>query len=123
MSGKWHVTPPPQVGTRDNWPRRRGFDHFFGLISSVRSYFDPPTLTREDEPIEAPPGFYLTEAISDDAVASSARSTGRTIAPSSSTWPTRRRTGRCRRSPRTSPGKKGRTTAAGTRSGSIAIDE
>jgi arylsulfatase len=70
MAGKWHVTPPPPRGPRDNWPRQRGFERFFGLIASVRSYYDPPTLTRDDEPIEAPAGFYLTDAITESAVAS-----------------------------------------------------
>jgi arylsulfatase A-like enzyme len=69
MAGKWHLTPPPPAGPRDNWPRRRGFERYFGIISSVRSYFDPPTLTRNDDPIEAPPDFYLTDAVSDSALA------------------------------------------------------
>ncbi len=69
MAGKWHVTPPPPAGPRHNWPRQRGFERYFGIISSVRSYFDPPTLTRDDEPINAPAGFYLTDAVSDNAVA------------------------------------------------------
>jgi arylsulfatase len=67
MSGKWHVTPLGK-GTA-NWPRQRGFDHFYGLIGSVRSYFDPPTLTDENEPIRAGKDFYLTDALTDHAVA------------------------------------------------------
>src|SRR5205823_947186 len=42
---------------------------FFGLIGSVRSYYDPPTLTRGNEPIRAGKGFYLTDALTDQAVA------------------------------------------------------
>jgi arylsulfatase len=68
MAGKWHVTPP--AAPPANWPRRRGFERFFGLIQSVRSYYDPPTLTRDDEPIRAPAGFYLTDAITESAVSS-----------------------------------------------------
>jgi arylsulfatase len=67
MAGKWHVTP---VGdAKDNWPVQRGFEKFFGLIGSVRSYYDPPTLTRDNTPIQAGKGFYLTDAITDQAVA------------------------------------------------------
>lgn len=68
MAGKWHVTPPKNPP--DNWPTRRGFERFFGIISSVRSYFDPPTLTRGDTPIAAPRDFYLTDAITDSALES-----------------------------------------------------
>ena len=35
MAGKW------QVGERqEHWPRRRGFDRYFGLISGASSYFE-----------------------------------------------------------------------------------
>lgn len=66
LSGKWHVTP--LTAGKDNWPRQRGFERFFGLIGSVRSYYDPPTLTRDNEPIQAGKDFYLTDAITDHAV-------------------------------------------------------
>ena len=66
MVGKWHVC---RLDDRPNWPLQRGFDKFFGLIGSVRSYFDPPTLTRDNTPIEAGKGFYLTDAITDNAIA------------------------------------------------------
>jgi arylsulfatase len=68
MAGKWHVTP--LTASKDNWPRQRGFDDFFGLIGSVRSYYDPPTLTRDNTPIKADKGFYLTDRITDHAVGS-----------------------------------------------------
>jgi arylsulfatase A-like enzyme len=67
MVGKWHVCHLKDG--QANWPLQRGFDRFFGLIGNVRSYFDPPTLTRDNTPIQAGKGFYLTEAISDNAVA------------------------------------------------------
>lgn len=68
MTGKWHVTPISD--SKHNWPLQRGFEKFFGLIGSVRSYYDPPTLTRDNTPIRAEgKDFYLTDAISDQAVA------------------------------------------------------
>jgi arylsulfatase len=69
MSGKWHITPYA-AEDRHSWPKQRGFDHFFGLIGSVRSYYDPPTLVRENEPIRAEgKSFYLTDAITEQALA------------------------------------------------------
>ena len=71
MSGKWHV------GERqEHWPLQRGFDKYFGLISGACSYFEIP----KDPPLRTmaygnkswtPPaeGFYMTDAISDSAVA------------------------------------------------------
>jgi arylsulfatase len=67
MVGKWHVCLLKDG--QANWPLQRGFDRFFGLVGSVRSYFDPPTLTRDNTPVKAEKGFYLTEAITDNAVA------------------------------------------------------
>ena len=69
MSGKWHVTPPDNSATR-NWPRQRGFDRFYGTIHGAGSFYDPYSLTRENEPIE-PEGedFYYTAAIGEEAAA------------------------------------------------------
>ena len=81
--GKWHVTKtvdPEQSQT--NWPRQRGFDHFYGIISGAASYWDPWSLTRENERISAfadpdyvpeldsPAGgpYYFTDAVTDHAV-------------------------------------------------------
>jgi arylsulfatase len=66
MTGKWHVTS--DLKDSHNWPLQRGFEKFFGLISSVRSYYDPPTLTEGDTPIKAGKDFYLTDALTDHAV-------------------------------------------------------
>ncbi len=72
MSGKWHIGDEP-----DQWPRRRGFDRYFGLISGATSYFEllqePGNLrqmTLEDAPWTPPAeGFYATDAYTDYAVA------------------------------------------------------
>ena len=71
MAGKWHVGEQPQ-----HWPRRRGFDRYFGLISGASSYFeiirDQPRIRQmalDDDPWDPPAdGFYMTEAITDYAV-------------------------------------------------------
>ena len=66
MTGKWHVTPVNE--SRHNWPRQRGFDKFFGTIHGAGSFYDPATLTRDNEYI-APEGkdFYYTNAIGENA--------------------------------------------------------
>jgi len=73
MSGKWHVGE-----NRPNWPTDRGFDHYVGLISGGSNYFDITQGKRDDvvrimakdDQVYNPPkdGFYMTDAISDNAV-------------------------------------------------------
>jgi arylsulfatase A-like enzyme len=75
MSGKWHVTN--HVGqwvdndrtSKHNWPRQRGFDKFYGTIYSGWDFFNPITLTRDNEPVE-PEGdrYHYTDATTDNAV-------------------------------------------------------
>ncbi|MBL68387.1 MAG: arylsulfatase [Verrucomicrobiales bacterium] len=75
MSGKWHVTPKIQPGgPKDNWPRQRGFDRFYGTIHGAGSFFDPNSLTRENTQVSPltdkgyqPKTYYYTDAISDHA--------------------------------------------------------
>lgn len=71
MSGKWHV------GEREeHWPLKRGFEHYFGLISGASSYYE--ILPQEkgkrrvvqdstDYPIPAT-GYYMTDAFTDHAI-------------------------------------------------------
>ncbi len=67
MAGKWHVTPWPGPG--HNHPRRRGFDRFYGILASIRSYYNPPSLMRDDEPLPPPDGdYHFTDAITHAAV-------------------------------------------------------
>jgi arylsulfatase len=73
MSGKWHV------GEKEpHWPVKRGFEKYFGLISGAANYFDiskakNDTAVRRmaiDDQEYTPPkeGFYMTTAITDNAV-------------------------------------------------------
>lgn len=71
MSGKWHLGENPQ-----HWPKRRGFEHYFGLISGASSYYrirkDQPRVRQMvlEDSLWSPPehGFYMTDAITDYAV-------------------------------------------------------
>ena len=68
MSGKWHVTPNTKPdGDRSNWPRQRGFDHFYGTLPGHGSLWDPAGLFLENEPAEAGADYFYTDAIADDA--------------------------------------------------------
>ena len=61
MSGKWHVTPyVPKDPDKSNWPRQRGFDSFFGMISGAGSYYDPQSLTQDNEYTSPGKDFYAT---------------------------------------------------------------
>ena len=71
MSGKWHVGEKPE-----HWPRKRGFQKYFGLISGASSYYEiirEQSAVRQmvlDDQLWDPPkeGFYMTDAITDQAV-------------------------------------------------------
>lgn len=77
MAGKWHVTKkvtPQSEHDKANWPLQRGFDRFYGTIHGAGSFYDPNSLTRDNELISAyadaeyrPKEFYYTDAIADNA--------------------------------------------------------
>lgn len=50
-------------------PTQRGFDEFYGTLGGGGSYYQPPSLVRNDKVIEEvmPQDFYYTDAISDEA--------------------------------------------------------
>jgi len=71
ITGKWHVTPLKSTITdpsKHNWPLQRGFDRFFGTIHGAGSFYDPNSLTRDNEFIIPSEDFYYTDAISDNAI-------------------------------------------------------
>lgn len=83
ISGKWHVTKsvrPKNEAEKHNWPLQRGFDRFYGTIHGAGSFYDPNSLTRDNEfvsPLADPEygpdqqangQYYYTDAIADHAV-------------------------------------------------------
>lgn len=79
LSGKWHVGGQYQANEPDSWhpgdagfpiPVQRGFDEHYGMVGGAGSYFDPPYMVRDDSIIRPglEPGYYLTDAISTEAV-------------------------------------------------------
>ncbi|HYH56313.1 MAG TPA: sulfatase-like hydrolase/transferase, partial [Anseongella sp.] len=69
MTGKWHLTNERKIDgmVTDNWPKQRGFDHYFGIIPGGANYFTP-VLYSDNKKYPAPENFYLTTAISDTSV-------------------------------------------------------
>ena len=67
MSGKWHVTRFTE-GPKHNWPCQRGFDDYYGILAGAANYYQPRTLTRNNESVQ-PEGddYFLTDAISAEA--------------------------------------------------------
>ncbi|MGB0769006.1 MAG: arylsulfatase, partial [Phycisphaeraceae bacterium] len=75
MAGKWHVSRHlTEDKPKYNWPRQRGFDRFYGTIIGAGSFFDPWTLTRDNQqitpdndPLYKPDVYHYTDAITDNA--------------------------------------------------------
>ena len=67
MTGKWHVGE-----ARPHWPVDRGFDRSYSLVSGGSNYFrldQGRILARDDQRIEPPKDWYITDAITDHSVA------------------------------------------------------
>lgn len=70
LSGKWHMAVDMD-NANSAWPTRRGFERFFGTLEGAGSYYQPRTLTRQEESIEAESlkdDFFYTDAITDNAI-------------------------------------------------------
>lgn len=69
MAGKWHLGYHGQ----EKWPRQRGFDRYYGIISGASSYFkpsDPRGLTLDNTPLPSPtdPDYYTTDAFAEHLI-------------------------------------------------------
>jgi len=77
MAGKWHVGGLYNPLHPESWkigddqhptPCQRGFDHFYGTLDGVASYFHPHTLLQDDQLIQPEKdNYYYTDAISQKA--------------------------------------------------------
>ncbi len=78
MSGKWHVGGGYDLTDASTWdpgnkthptPTQRGFDNFFGIVAGAANFFHPRTLMKDDKVLVIDTSdFYLTDAISENAV-------------------------------------------------------
>ncbi len=67
--GKYGVTPDEEAtdaGPFDHWPTGKGFDHFFGFLSSQTDQYKPDLV--EDQAHVKPDGRHLNEQITDKAI-------------------------------------------------------
>ena len=71
--GKWHQTPPHEVGLLgpfDRWPTHEGFDHFYGFMGAEMDHWNP-LLYDGTTPVEparhSPRPYHLTEDLIDHA--------------------------------------------------------
>lgn len=72
MAGKWHVGQE-----KENWPRQRGFQRYYGLIDGANSYFENRpyrpkqtlTIALDNETIVPPKDYYSSDAYTDYAMA------------------------------------------------------
>ncbi len=72
LSGKWHLTSYDKLSKKDSlikdsWPLQRGFNQFYGLLKGSGDYFNPDYLAYNNELIDPPGDYYITDAISDSA--------------------------------------------------------
>ena len=78
MSGKWHVGGGYDLTDASTWtpgdqthptPVQRGFDKFFGTVAGAANFFHPRTLMKDENFLDIDTSdFYLTDAISENAV-------------------------------------------------------
>lgn len=71
LSGKWHLGGwGEEPDARRFWPTSRGFERYWGMLTSGQSdYFEPTARYRlDDEDWHAPEGFYATTATTDFAL-------------------------------------------------------
>jgi arylsulfatase A-like enzyme len=70
--GKWHLmrmTDATAAGPFDYWPLGRGFDRYYGFLSSLTDHWNPE-LFCDNHPISKPqkPGYHLTEDLIDKSI-------------------------------------------------------
>lgn len=71
MTGKLHIMYDAYMkaeGPKHNWPLQRGFDRYYGHLSGGGGYFNPATLTYNNQRVEIPEDFYLTTAVTDSTL-------------------------------------------------------
>ena len=72
--GKWHLVRDSSSNTADsrrNWPLRKGFDQYYGVLEGLTNLFHPHQLVRDNSPLDLddlPDGYYYTDDITDQAI-------------------------------------------------------
>jgi arylsulfatase A-like enzyme len=72
--GKWHLTRDALINAaapKSSWPVQRGFDHYYGSLEGLNSFFHPNQLVRDNTVVQheqTPDGYYLTDDYTDNAL-------------------------------------------------------
>lgn len=70
VRGKWHLSSD-MVNPNPAWPTERGFGSFWGTLTGCGSYYNPGTLTRDEESAQMEaddPDFFYTDRIAEEAI-------------------------------------------------------
>lgn len=73
--GKWHLCREQDMhaaGDRHSWPLQHGFDQYYGFLEAQANLHAPAQLYAGNSPVhidEYPEGYYLTDDLTDHAVA------------------------------------------------------
>ncbi|MEO3754518.1 arylsulfatase [Streptomyces sp. B6B3] len=73
--GKWHLARDAASNAADDrrdWPLRKGFDQYYGVLEGITSLFHPHQLVRDNTPLDIdafPDDYYYTDDITDQAIA------------------------------------------------------
>lgn len=74
--GKWHLTRDALLNAaadQSSWPVQRGFDHYYGSMEALNSFFHPNQLVRDNTVVQheqTPDGYYLTDDYTEEALGS-----------------------------------------------------
>lgn len=72
--GKWHLVRDAMMNegaSKASWPIQRGFDHYYGSLEGLNSFFHPTQLVRDNTPVELgdlPDDYYLTDDYTQQAL-------------------------------------------------------
>jgi arylsulfatase len=71
--GKWHLVREAAMhagADKGSWPCQRGFDHYYGSLEGLNSFFEPNQLVRDNTPLDIerwPDDYYITDDLTDQA--------------------------------------------------------
>ena len=72
--GKWHLVREANMhegAPKDSWPCQQGFDHYYGSLEGLNSFFEPNQLVVDNSVVdneEWPDDYYVTDDLTDRAV-------------------------------------------------------
>lgn len=72
--GKWHLAREANMhegASKASWPCQQGFDHYYGSLEGLNSFFEPNQLVADNTILNTekwPDDYYLTDDLTDRAV-------------------------------------------------------